>query len=179
MKLRDRPNHKDYINQYLVNTKGLAYRGQDWGRIINPANKIDYLIDHSFYTDARFLMFLTVFCSHTIWFSLVPYHFMNSPEIFPYIADNISIIVNAVRDEYYNNICILHQTPSPCECGETMNILTRLALPEPEDPNLAFMKGIAYTIGAVIVGILLLESVTDHGVLQPLLNHGVLQPLLR
>lgn len=170
LKLRDRPNHKDYINKYLVNTKGFAYRGKDWGRIINPANKIDYLIDHSFYTDARFLMFLTVFSSHTIFFSLVPYHFMNYPDILPYIADNISFVVNSVRDVYYNNICILHQTPSPCECGEALNIITREALPEPVDPNLAFMKGMAYTIGAVIVGILLLESVTDHGVLQPLLR---------
>jgi hypothetical protein len=168
LKLRDRPNHKSYINKYLVNTKGFAYTGQDWGRIKNPANKIDYLIDHSFYTDARFLMFLTVFSGHTIWFSLVPNNFMNNPDLLPEIANNITGIVNAVRDVFYNNICILHNTPSPCVCGETMNELTRMAIPEPVDPNLAFMKGMAYTIGAVIVGILLLESISDHGVLQPL-----------
>lgn len=161
-----RPTSKEVIKS-LHNKlkKGYASIGCDWGRI--KEFTLEKAINHSSITDLRFIFFLCLFFGFNIWVYLVPKAILSHPLVLG--AQNIAFLVKSVRDTYIEDVCCYHPAiPSPCDCGEPLNKIVRVLIPDSDDLNLAKKKTYAFMVATIILTLALSETVSRHGIYLPL-----------
>lgn len=125
--------------------------------------KLSDAVIYSLLHDIRFVSLLCLILGFTVWWSLVPYEILNHPGVLS--SPDIGNIVRVTRDTFENNVCSLHQTPSPCDCGEHINREAK-RLFECFDPLglKPYKSAISVFVGAIILCMALTESISIYGI---------------
>lgn len=132
-------------------------------------------IHYSYLRDLRFVLLLCLLSGFTLWSFNVPEQLLLKPQAI--CSPDLELTVRAVRDTFVNGLCTSHQIPSPCECGEPLNNVTRdlFSLPPQEetfDPlhlnnnkrSPGRVKAFSIFFASILSCMALAESVSEMGI---------------
>lgn len=122
---------------------------------------------YSLLRDMRFVQLLCLIIGFSLWWIFMPQEVLSHPGVLT--SPDIGLIVKVARDTFQNQVCSVHQTPSPCDCGEVLNKGARLLL-ETQDsfdpmglkPNL-YKVSLSVFVGAIVLSLALAESICHYG----------------
>lgn len=80
-------------------------------------------IQYSYVRDTRFVLLVCALVGFFVWWKIAPSQLLLKPDTLS--AADLGMLCRVAKDTFVNNICSSHQVPSPCECGEPLNQLTR------------------------------------------------------
>ena len=109
---------------------------------------------------------MCVMIGFSIWWYNVPDQILNVP--FVLTKPELGGLIDMIKDTFINGVCIEHKNPSPCECGELKNSVTKSVfgqdMSDCEIRKARAMSLATMLTGAIVVILLARDSIPSEGV---------------